>query len=254
MRIAIIGYGKMGKMVHSMCSEGIEVTAIIDPADTSSSVTGRELTEGIIRSCDAVIDFSSPVSIMKNIDLYISASATAVIGTTGWNDRIDEVRAKMNGNARILYSANFSIGVSIFLHLAEEAGKLINTIPSYDIAISELHHRAKADSPSGTALMAAERILSVTDRKKSILSGNSTGKIDPEQLQISSIRAGFIPGTHSVIIDGPSDSITITHQARDRRGFASGSIEAALWLLKQPAGLYSMEDFTASLIGGHNNA
>lgn len=256
MRIAIAGYGKMGKMIHSLCTEEIEVTAVVDPTDKSPCVTAPALSGEIIKGCDAVIDFSSPSSVMDNIALYASSSATAVIGTTGWSDRLDEVRELVEkSGARILHSANFSIGVAVFLSLAEEAGRIMNSLPSYDVAITEIHHNAKADSPSGTALMAAQRILATMDRKKEILAGNSEGKIRADQLQVSSLRVGSVPGTHSVFFDSSSDSISITHQARDRRGFASGALQAAAWLVKQPAGLYSMEDFTSSLMtGGKCNA
>ena len=255
MRIAIAGYGKMGKMIHSLCGKGTEAVSIIDPASDSPSVTSRRLTVRSLEGCDAVIDFSSPDSIMENIAMYAEGSATAVIGTTGWHDRLDEVRRLLQGtSARLLYSANFSLGVAIFLMLAETAGRLIDDIDSYDIAVCEAHHSAKADSPSGTALMAGERILAAVGRKKRILSGNSDGRIAPDQLQISSVRVGSVPGTHSIMIDGPSDTITITHQARDRKGFAEGALQAARWLLGQPAGLYSMDDFAASLIGGGSNA
>ena len=255
MRIAIAGYGKMGKMIRSLCGAGTEAASIIDPASDSSEVTFRRLTAESLEGCDAVIDFSSPDSVMGNIALYTETSATAVIGTTGWHDRLDEVRRMIQGTGtRLLYSANFSLGVAIFLRLAEEAGRLIDGIDSYDIAICETHHSAKADSPSGTALMAGERIIAAVGRKKRILMGNSDGRIAPDQLQIASVRVGSVPGTHSIIIDGLSDTITITHQARDRKGFAEGALQAARWLVGQPAGLYSMDDFAASLIGGGSNA
>ena len=255
MRIAIAGYGKMGRMIHSLCDAGAEAVSIIDPVSDSPSVTHRRLTAESLEGCDAVIDFSSPDSIMENIAMYAETSAAAVIGTTGWHGRLDEVREMIQGTGtRLLYSANFSLGVAIFLKLAEEAGRLIDGIDSYDIAISETHHSAKADSPSGTALMAGQRIIAAVGRKKRILNGNSDGRIAPDQLQIASVRVGSVPGTHSILIDGPSDTITITHQARDRKGFAEGALQAARWLIGQPAGLYSMDDFTAALIGGRSNA
>ena len=140
MRIAIAGYGKMGKMIHSLCTEGIEVTAVVDPTDKSPCVTAPALSEEIIKGCDVVIDFSSPSSVMDNIAIYASSSATAVIGTTGWSDRLDKVREMVEkSGARILHSANFSIGVAVFLSLAEEAGRIMNSLPSYDVAITEIH-------------------------------------------------------------------------------------------------------------------
>ena len=254
MKIAIAGYGKMGKMVHLLAKgmDNVEVTNIIDPAAGNAEVTAERVTADSIRDADAVIDFSSSQAVMENIRVYARCSATAVIGTTGWLDHLDEVKKLIGGtDARILYSGNFSLGVTLFLMLVQEASRLISNIPSYDVAISEIHHSEKADSPSGTALMAAEKVLSRLERKNEILTGNSEGKIRDNQLQITSMRVGHVPGVHALTIDGPADTITIQHSARNREGFASGALQAALWLMKQDKGLYSMDDFAASLTGGN---
>ena len=257
MKIAIAGYGKMGRMIHSLINEGgdAEVVSIIDPYSRCEEVTARQLTKESIASADAVIDFSNAQAVMENIRVYADCSATAVIGTTGWLEHLDEVKKLISGtDARILYSGNFSLGVTIFLMLVQEASRLISNIPSYDVAISEIHHSEKADSPSGTALMAAEKVLSCLERKNEILTGNSEGKIRDNQLQITSMRVGRVPGVHTLTIDGPADTITIQHSARNREGFASGALQAALWLMKQDKGLYSMDDFASSLTGGNANA
>lgn len=257
MKIAIAGYGKMGRMIHSLINEGgnAEVVSIIDPYSRCEEVTARQLTKESIANADAVIDFSSSQAVMENIRVYARCSATAVIGTTGWLDHLDEVKKLIGGtDARILYSGNFSLGVTLFLMLVQEASRLISNIPSYDVAISEIHHSEKADSPSGTALMAAEKVLSRLERKNEILTGNSEGKIRDNQLQITSMRVGHVPGVHALTIDGPADTITIQHSARNREGFASGALQAAFWLVRQNAGLYSMDDFASSLTGGNANA
>lgn len=257
MKIAIAGYGKMGQMIHSLISAGgdAEVVSIIDPYSRCEEVTARQLTKESIANADAVIDFSNAQAVMENIKVYAHCSATAVIGTTGWIEHIDEVEKIISGtDARILYSGNFSLGVTLFLMLVQKAAELIGNIPTYDVAISEIHHNEKADSPSGTAMMAAEKVLSCLKRKNEILTGNSDGKIKDNQLQITSMRVGRVPGVHTLTIDGPADTITIQHSARSREGFAAGALQAAFWLVRQNAGLYSMDDFAASLTGGNADA
>ena len=146
------------------------------------------------------------------------------------------------------YQTNDPIDDEVFL--VEKAGQLINGIDSYDAAISEVHHRQKADSPSGTALMAAERILATVSRKKGLQIGNPDGRIDPGKLAVSSMRVGSVPGIHTLTIDGAADTITITHTARSREGFAEGAIKAAAWICRQKAGLYTMDDFINDMLGG----
>ena len=152
--------------------------------------------------------------------------------------------------ARFIYSGNFSIGVQLFLALVSQAGRIINRIDSYDVAVSETHHREKADSPSGTALMTASKLLGAIDRKKGLQIGNPEGRIEKDMISISSSRVGYVPGIHTVTIDGPADTIEITHTARSREGFAEGAVRAARWIAGKPAGIYTMDDFVADLIGG----
>ena len=252
MRIAIVGYGRMGKLIRSMIesSGDDEVTAVIDPV-AGEGVTAGSVSEETLGHADAVIDFSSAQSVQDNIALYSAIGIPAVIGTTGWYDKLPAIRGRIDGKkARIIYSGNFSIGVQIFLHLVSEAGKLIDGIESYDVAVTEIHHREKADSPSGTALMAAERILGTVRRKKALQIGNPEGKIAKDHLSVSSSRIGSGPGMHTVMLDSPADTIEITHTARSREGFAEGAIRAARWVVKQEPGIYTMDDFVSDLIGG----
>ena len=257
MKLTIVGYGKMGHMVHALAREreDVDIVDIVDPLSGDSAVTARALDSAVLKRAAVFIDFSTPDSVMDNIALYASHGATAVVGTTGWKGRIDEVRGLVEkGKARVLHSGNFSLGVTVFLKLVEEAGRILDKLPGYDMAISEIHHSAKADSPSGTALMAADKILSTVGRKKGLVIGNSDGRISPECLQVSSMRVGSVPGVHTLLVDGGSDTVTIQHSARDRMGFASGALEGAFWLIGQEAGLYSMDDFASSLLGGKANA
>ena len=148
-----------------------------------------------------MIDFSSAQAVQDNIALYSAIGIPAVIGTTGWYDKLPAIRERIDGKkARIIYSGNFSIGVQIFLHLVSEAGKLIDGIESYDAAVTEIHHREKADSPSGTALMTANKLLQAIDRKRGLQIGNPDGKIEKDLLSVSSSRTGFVPGIHTVFV------------------------------------------------------
>ena len=252
MNIAIVGYGRMGQMVHRLLesSEIHKVSAIIDPI-AADNVTASSVSFSALDSSDAVIDFSYAEAAAENMLLYSQLDIPAVIGTTGWYDDLCRIKDNLDmKKARIIYSGNFSIGVQIFLHLAEEAGRMINGISSYDISVSEVHHREKADSPSGTALMTANKLLQAIDRKRGLQIGNPDGKIEKDLISVSSSRTGFVPGIHTVMIDGPADTIEITHTARSREGFAEGAIRAAEWIVKQPVGLYTMDDFVQDLIGG----
>ena len=260
MKIALVGYGKMGHMVgKALKTRGHECVCSVDlfAEDATCRTSDHiKMAEAVRNSgAEGIIEFSHPASAVQNIKALLPLRLPLVVGTTGWLDHLDEVKKLIGGtDARILYSGNFSLGVTLFLMLVQEASRLISNIPSYDVAISEIHHSEKADSPSGTALMAAEKVLSRLERKNEILTGNSEGKIRDNQLQITSMRVGHVPGVHALTIDGPADTITIQHSARNREGFASGALQAALWLMKQDKGLYSMDDFATSLTGGNADA
>ena len=256
MKIAIVGYGKMGRMIRSIIdkSETDAVQTIIDPIE-AEDVSASSVSYAALDSSDAVIDFSSAESAAGNMVLYSQIGIPAVVGTTGWYDELPAIKERLDlDKTRIIYSGNFSIGVQIFLHLVSECGHLINRIDSYDVAVSEVHHREKADAPSGTALMAADRILKAVDRKRGLQIGNPAGKIEKDLLTVSSSRVGYVPGIHTVMVDGTADTIEITHTARSREGFAEGAVRAARWITMQPTGLYTMDDFLNDLIGGNRNA
>lgn len=248
MRIAISGYGRMGKMIEEEIrkSGDHEISLIHDPFSDDSRVL-RKLTPEDLRNSDAVIDFTSPEAVPGNIEIYKEAGIPAVIGTTGWLDRLPQIT---NENSwRMIYSGNFSMGVSAMLMLIKRAGEIFSSLPSYDAAIREVHHRAKKDAPSGTALMIADALMSKLQRKKTIVQHIPEHN---EELLISSERVGYVPGIHSVIFDSPADTIEITHTARSREGFASGAVKAAEWIVNQENGIYTMDDFISSLSGGEN--
>lgn len=252
MKVAIVGYGRMGRLISSLLiDKGNEVVAVIDPVSSSDAVTDKVLDAKAVMDADVVIDFSSPQSAVDNIIMYAKLGVPAVIGTTGWYEAKDRISDLCKENeSKVIYSGNYSLGVAVFLKLARKAGELINRVGSYDVSVREVHHTGKADSPSGTALMIAEELISSIDSKREVLIGNSDGRIRSDQLQIVSERVGRVPGIHEILIDGDYDSITLTHSARSREGFASGAIAAAEWLIKtDKSGLLSMDDFLDDLLG-----
>ncbi len=255
MRIAIVGYGKMGRTVRRIIEDGSAhtVSAIIDPFCHDSAVTSAGISSTSLAGSEVIIDFSAPEAVPENLLLYSELGIPAVIGTTGWLGELAELTKKMNmEKTRIIWSGNFSVGVAIFLQLVERAGRLIDTSEEYDVSVAEIHHREKKDAPSGTAMMAAEKLLKTIGRKSGILPGNPVGRIGKEMINVSSLRTGFIPGVHTVLIDGPSDTIEIRHTARNRDGFASGAVKAAEWIVSQKPGIYTMDDFISDLTGGCN--
>ncbi len=244
MNIAIIGFGKMGKMIKEDATQrGWTITSIIDPDSTDSNVTGKTLSDIPLSKTDVAIDFSSPSSALDNIRFYAESGLSAVIGTTGWYDRMDEIRKSIDLNTcSILYSGNFSLGVAILLKSAGYLSSLMNRISSYDVSIVETHHREKADSPSGTARMLASTVLEKIERKERVVYGNVEGKISHSDLQVSSIRLGSICGDHSLVFDSPADTIVLSHSARNRGGFSQGALSAASWIAGRK-GFYSMDDY-----------
>ena len=252
MKAAIVGFGKMGRAIYAVLSlrnHGIE--GVIDPFSKDERVSGKEITEEMLKGVDCVIDFSSPECAVDNIKAYIDSGVAAVIGTTGWLDRLDEVKAYGEGkDPRIMYSGNYSIGVALFLKLVRKAGELYGKVSGYDMAVEEIHHNEKKDSPSGTALMIANALLDTVDRKKTLVLGNSEGKIGDDQLQVTSMRVGRVPGVHTVLIDSEVDTITLTHSARSRNGFALGAVMAAEWLKDtERRGILTLDDYLNETFG-----
>lgn len=250
MNITIVGYGKMGRMIEEEALRtSNNVVAIIDPLSSDKAVTGGNLTD-ISPETDVVMDFSSPSSAVGNILYYAEASISAVIGTTGWYSHLDElIRVIDTSRCSIIYSGNYSIGVALLMRSVEYISRLMDSFPSYDIAIEEIHHKRKADCPSGTAEMLKDIIIKNITRKKSAVYGNPEGVLDSEELEISSLRLGSVNGVHTVIFDSPVDTLTLTHSAKSRAGFASGALLAAEWINGR-SGFFSMDDFLSDFLGG----
>lgn len=234
MKIALVGYGKMGHMLESTAlSFGNEVVATIDVASPDSKIKVSpgnydDVAKAVVESgAEGVIEFTHPSSVMGNINALLKTKIPVVVGTTGWNDKYSEVAslAEKTGGT-IMTSANFSIGVNLFYKIVEEAAKLINVFDEYDAAVWEMHHNQKADSPSGTAIDVAKHLLAGFKRKNEIVTDAFHCKPQPAQLHVSSTRCGSVPGTHTVYFDSPADTIELTHTARSRQGFASGAVHA----------------------------
>ena len=216
--LLLVGHGRMGKLVESLApASGLSIAGIVTSANAEA-----EWPEA-----DVAIDFSVGAAVPHTLRRLISRGTPVVVGTTGWHDHQEELRSWMleNGGA-VVVAPNFAIGVNVFLALAERAGELFAAQPSFGAWIHELHHATKKDAPSGTA-MAAERALR---------NGGFSADVP-----IASTRAGAIPGTHTIGFDAASETITLTHQARDRAAFARGAIAAARWIQGRK-GWFSMRD------------
>jgi 4-hydroxy-tetrahydrodipicolinate reductase len=204
MRLLIVGYGKMGQLVDQMAAEGgLDVVGRVDE--------GRDEWA----PADVAIDFTTADALARNFPKYLAQHLPVVIGTTGWSSHAAQFRADAaRAGLGVVASANFSIGVNIFQLVVSEAARLMRRQTQYGAWVHELHHAAKIDAPSGTALLLRDTMVDAGfDRN----------------IDVSSARAGSIPGTHVVGFDGPSDTIELTHAARDRRGFAGGALVAARW-------------------------
>jgi 4-hydroxy-tetrahydrodipicolinate reductase len=255
MKIALIGYGKMGKMIEQIArAGGHTIAAIVDPfAGTlanspANSQAGAPVSKTIaevnLDSVDAAIEFTVPATACANITALAQRKIPTVVGTTGWLDKLDEMRKTVEAaDSALLWSSNFSIGVNLFYRIAWRAAELFNNFNEYDAGGFEAHHNKKLDSPSGTAKTLAEGVLSKIDRKKKIVWDTLDRKPAADELHFPSLRLGNIPGTHSLFFDSQADTIEITHTARSREGFASGAVLAAQWLTaKERRGVFTIDD------------
>jgi len=248
MKIAIIGYGKMGKMIEQIARlQGHEITAIVDPfaADAPAGIqVSKTVAEAALDSADAAIEFSRPDAAVANIIALAEKKIPTVTGTTNWHERMDEVReAVEKAGSALLWASNFSIGVNLFYRIAWYAAELVNNFPEYDVGGLETHHNKKLDSPSGTAKILVEGVLSRVERKKKIVWETINRKPQEDELHYPSLRIGSVPGVHSLFFDSSADTIEITHTARSREGFASGAVRAAQWLAAQERrGVFTIDD------------
>lgn len=234
-KLAIVGYGKMGKEIESILNS--QELKLIGKYDINNTIQNhmKEIP-------DVAIEFSTPISMIPNLEFLSAKKVNIVCGTTGWYDKMDDVKKIVDREGiGFIYSSNFSLGVNIFFQLLKEAGKIINRFESYDIAVEETHHNQKLDKPSGTALKIADILINNVRRKNKISGSDRNEKITPNLLNVSSTRVGSVVGKHKVIIDSPSDTITLNHSAKSRRGFAEGALLAARFIHGKQ-GFYNFED------------
>jgi 4-hydroxy-tetrahydrodipicolinate reductase len=248
MKIALIGYGKMGKMIEQVALEkGHTIAVIVDPfaKDTPAGIpVSQSISDANLNSADAAIEFSVPITACANIIALAQRKIPTVAGTTGWLDKMDEARSAVeSADSALLWSSNFSIGVNLFYRIAWRAAEIFNKFNEYDVGGFEAHHNKKLDSPSGTAKTLAEGVLSKIERKKKVVWETLDRKPAADELHFPSLRMGHVPGTHSLFFDSQADTIEITHTARSREGFASGAVLAAEWLtLKERHGIFTIDD------------
>ena len=246
MKIAIVGYGRMGKQIENAAiSKGYQVISIIDKF--SDDVKFKQPDAQSLSGIDVAIDFSSPESIIDNINAYIENKVAVVLGTTGWYDRLDEVKKMVDNKIGLIWSGNFSIGVNIFFRIVRASAKIFNNFKEYDPMLYEIHHNQKKDSPSGTAKMIGNILIKELSHKDKCVEEKLDRKIEKNEIHVASIRGGYVPGTHIVNFDSEIDSVELKHEARGREGFARGAIMAAEWI-KNKKGFYSIEDFMNSII------
>jgi 4-hydroxy-tetrahydrodipicolinate reductase len=238
MDVIIAGYGKMGRLIEATAVErGFEIAAIVDPLIAGSAIP--EKAAGAV-----VIDFTHPAAVVDNIKRYTELGLDAVIGTTGWYEKLPDVEKWVaDAGTALFYAPNFSIGVAMLYKICNYAAELFDKFPEYDVGGFEAHHAKKADSPSGTARSLAEQVVAHMSRKKRAVYEMQQGMRREDELHFASVRAGSIPGTHTLFFDSPADTIEITHRARSREGFASGAVAAAAWLAAEKRqGVFTMED------------
>lgn len=226
MKIALIGYGKMGHIIEEMLrARGHELACAIDVNNL------EDFDSDAFKSADVAIEFTTPKTALGNVAKCLDKKVPVVVGSTGWYDQLPQVKADVEkADGSLFWASNFSIGVNVFTAAQAYVAKIMNNYPQYDVAMEEVHHVHKLDAPSGTAITIAKAITDQLDRK--------------EELNIASMRVGEVPGIHTVVYDSEVDTITMTHSAKSRKGFALGAVIAAEWLVGQGVkkGVYTMSD------------
>ncbi|MBE2231154.1 MAG: 4-hydroxy-tetrahydrodipicolinate reductase [Chitinophagaceae bacterium] len=234
MRIALIGYGKMGKAIEEVAlRRGHQISLKIDQPNL------HEFTKENLSGTDLAIEFTSPHSAFDNVKILLESGVPVVCGSTGWTERLDELKTlcEKRGGA-FAYSSNFSVGVNIFFEINKKLAALMAPHKEYEVILEEIHHTQKKDAPSGTAITLAEQVLQEVTRKKQWVNELSD---NPEDLEIISQREDPAPGTHSVKYSSVIDTIEIIHTAHNRTGFATGAVLAAEFL-RDRKGFYTMKD------------
>jgi len=234
MKIAIIGYGKMGHEIEKVAIErGHTIALIIDQNNFD------ELTVSNLQKCDVAIEFTTPHTAYSNYNTCFNAGVPVVSGTTGWLEQYDELtNICREKNQTFFYASNFSIGVNVFYEINKQLSRIMNNFANYDVDIEEIHHTQKLDAPSGTAISLANEIIKNVERKTQWVNNKTDNKQD---LFIKSIREGQVVGTHTINYNSDVDFIEIKHFAKNRKGFALGAVLAAEFICDKK-GIFGMND------------
>jgi len=220
MKIALIGYGKMGKTIERIAKErGHEIVSIIDVDNTD------DFDSDAFKSAEVAIEFTAPQVALSNYRRAFASGVAVVSGTTGWTDELPTLKKEIQkGNKTLFWSSNFSLGVNVFMAVNKYLAGIMNQFPTYNVEMTEVHHIQKLDAPSGTAITLAEDILEKLDRKNTWVKETQTS---PSEMAVKSIREGQVPGIHTIRYESEVDSITITHDTKNREGLALGAVVAA---------------------------
>jgi 4-hydroxy-tetrahydrodipicolinate reductase len=234
MKAAIIGYGKMGREIEKiLLDRGHEVALIIDQENR------HELDPEHLKGVEVALEFTTPDTAYENIKQLIDCGVAVVSGTTGWTDRLEELKAHtLEQHGALFYASNYCLGVNLLFELNRHLAKLMNRFPQYEVEIEEVHHTQKKDAPSGTAITLAEGILSQVERKTSWVNDPTE---QPQELYIRSLREGMVPGIHTIDYNSEDDRLTLRHEIKHRRTLVEGAVIAAEFLCGKQ-GVYSMED------------
>lgn len=228
-KLALLGYGKMGKAIAALAPQrGFEVRLVMD---VDVNAEGQGITRENFAGVDVCIDFTTPDAVVENTRRVAALGVNMVVGTTGWHDRLEEVQKVIDSaGVGMVYAPNFSIGVNLFYRLVRAASEIFAPFAMYDPYVVEAHHKFKIDAPSGTALEIKRRIQPAFGSR---------------EVPVTSVRAGYIPGTHELGFDSEADTIVLRHTARGRQGFAEGALLAARWVVGKK-GLFSFAEVLES--------
>lgn len=232
LNLALLGYGKMGRTIAQLAPQrGCEVRLVIDIDASAADAGGLPRSIGVtpanFKGIDVCIEFTEPKAVLENIRRVAAAGCNLVVGTTGWHDRLDEIRKIVEASGiGMVYAANFSIGVNLFYQVARAAAEAFARFPMYDPYLTEAHHKFKKDAPSGTALEIRRQVQPA---------------FGDRDVPVSSTRAGYIPGVHELGFDSEADTVIVRHTARSRQGFAEGALYAARWIVGKK-GLFNFAD------------
>lgn len=248
MKLALMGIGRMGSAVQVLAPErGHQIVAWLD---SQSHQDGLDMTALLASEAEVAIDFSVPDAVVDNVRAATNVGLDVVVGTTGWDDRMDEVRDIVSASGRgLVFAPNFALGVHAFFHIARAAARLAERMEDYDLHVTEMHHRHKLDHPSGTARRLIDLVLEEVSRKERWAETSDSTPGDSRVLNVAVTRAGELPGTHVLGLDSADDRIEIRHEARGRAGFARGAIQAAEWV-RGRTGVFTIEDLMADRLTG----